>query len=138
MSAQTRESRPGGDRAAVSEVVLPGGANGSIVPSAPDADHGHAPCLTPELVHRVVTGALSAVVVRLDAAGRVSRRSFLTLAAAERAVDRARARGGQAAVSLVRLVPVGGDPRDRVPGEVRRDDAGRLVSNALPEAVVSW
>lgn len=39
--------------------------------------------------------------------GRYRRRLFLTLAAAERAVDRARDRGQYAELILVRVVPVG-------------------------------
>lgn len=75
--------------------------------------------LTPEqsrILHNWIADANSKPAERLAyvavveiAEGKYRRRPYLTLAAAQRAVDRAEARGVTASVTLCELVPVRGD-----------------------------
>lgn len=73
-----------------------------------------------EIISSLPLAADSEMIARADALvalvqdkrGRYRRRVFLTLASAERAVDHARARGVDAQVVLVQLVPIGGDVID--------------------------
>lgn len=67
------------------------------------------PCTTDSSPHHGdVLAAVTGYALAVETGnGRYRRRLFLTLAAAENAVARARARGQYAEVVLVRMVPVG-------------------------------
>lgn len=67
-----------------------------------DAQTDIRPELTAAEVYQIIRGRLAAHVIRKDPAGRVTCRSFVNLRAAERAVDRAVARGDAATVVMVR------------------------------------
>lgn len=116
MSARARESRPVGNGAAIANSISLAAA--SSFTDAGDVRNDEAlAVLTPRVVRGAVEDVLAAVVVRADDAGRISRRTFLTLASAERAVKRAESAGHEAVVALVRLQLVAGVPGGGVPHE---------------------
>lgn len=77
----------------------------TIPGTASDSEPDALPAFTPEKAAAVAGGAF--VVVTHTFADRHVRRVHLTLAAAQRAVERAEDRGHQAQILLARIVPVG-------------------------------
>lgn len=107
------ERRPAGNEAASQENLTRSTVAFSDATREP-ATPTRRPVLTSAVIRASLASSFATVVVRTDDEGRVSRRTFLTLAAAERAVKRAEAAGREAAIVLVRLevaAVVGGETR---------------------------